>query len=246
MSGILKWFGIAILALIVIALLVPKPDNQGTATTTPTPTPGASVAPGETANPTANPTAVTTSERTPGLAFEPITLSATGDSVPRFDIPSDAAAIAVITYTGSSNFAVFSLANDGSNNDLLVNTIGNYSGTVLFDTNSGQHSVAFQVTADGPWTIVIKPLSKARSWDSSTPLTGVGDDVVRVAGALDGLTTVRITHDGESNFAVFGYSGSGTDILVNEIGAYDGEVLLADDTLLLEVTADGNWSVTKQ
>ena len=56
-----------------------------------------------------------------------------------------------------ANFAIVTLAEDGSNGDLLVNTSGNYSGTVLFDEQDGQHSVGFEVTADGAWTITIRP-----------------------------------------------------------------------------------------
>ena len=44
---------------------------------------------------------------------------------------------------------------------------------------------------------------------------------------------------------VIAYGGDiGQDLLVNEIGAYDGEVLIGDGAFLLEITADGNWGVT--
>jgi hypothetical protein len=180
---------------------------------------------------------------TPGPAFEDISLTGTGDSVPSFEIPEGAAAIAQVTHDGSSNFAVVSLAADGSDNDLLVNVIGNYSGTVLFDESSGVHSVALEITADGAWTIVIKPVTSARSWDSASALNGSGDDVVQVNPQTSGLVTVAIQHTGESNFAVIGYSSSGSDLMVNEIGSYAGEVPMASGTILLEVTADGSWTI---
>ena len=160
--------------------------------------------------------------------------------MPTFTIPEDTAAIAVISHNGASNFAVFSVAADGSENDLLVNAIGGYSGTVLFDENTGVHSVAFEVTADGAWTITVKPVTSARAWDGSSPLNGSGDEVVQISPFISGLTTVTVQHTGSSNFAVFAYSSSGTDLLVNEIGAYLGEVLLGDGTFLLKVTADGS------
>ena len=37
---------------------------------------------------------------------------------------------------------------------------------------------------------------------------------------------------------------SGTTVVGNEIGAYSGEVPIEDGTVLLEVTADGSWTIT--
>lgn len=40
------------------------------------------------------------------------------------------------------------------------------------------------------------------------------------------------------------YASGGTDLLVNEIGNYSGETLLPDGTLVLEITADGAWTMS--
>jgi hypothetical protein len=53
-----------------------------------------------------------------------------------------------------------------------------------------------------------------------------------------------ISHQGSGNFAIWAYSEDGTDLLVNEIGTYTGESLLADGTFVLEITADGSWTIT--
>jgi hypothetical protein len=123
-----------------------------------------------------------------------------------------------------------------------VNVIGNYSGTVLFDEPG--HSVAFEVEADGPWTISIKPLASARVWNPAGGLSGRGDDVVRLSPASEGLVTLSLTHDGESNFAVTSYGADDRNLLVNEIGVFAGEVALPAGTLLLQVEADGSWTGT--
>jgi hypothetical protein len=191
-----------------------------------------------TPRPTAEPT------ETPLTQFSPIDLSGTGNAVPRFSIPEDAAAIATISHRGSANFAVWSVGADGAEHDLLVNTIGNYNGTVLFDEQTGIHSVAFRIDADGSWTITIKPIAQAFHWDQAASATGTGDDVVLVDPPTSGLTTVNITHNGSANFAVWAYGSSGTDLLVNEIGNYAGESLLGDGTFLIEIAADGSWSIT--
>ncbi|MCA1568714.1 MAG: hypothetical protein LC798_00005 [Chloroflexi bacterium] len=175
-------------------------------------------------------------------AFAPIQLSGTGSSVPTFAIPEDAVGIATITYSGGGNFAVWSVDSAGSQTDLLVNTIGAYSGSVLFDEQG--HSVAFSVEASGRWTIVIKPIEHARKWTQASNLTGTGDDVVMLDPGTSGLATSVFAHQGSGNFAVWSYSSSGVELLVNEIGAYSGEVLLGAGTLLFEITADGPWSMT--
>jgi hypothetical protein len=179
------------------------------------------------------------------VSFTPIKLSGRGNKVPKFTIPADTAAIATISEKGSSNFDIISLAADGSENDLLVNVIGNYAGTVLFDANVGEHSVAFKVESNGSWTITISPLTAARKWDPTNRLSGKSDDVIQVSPPTSGLTTATITHKGSSNFAVIAYSQStGTDLLVNEIGNYSGQSALPDGTFLLQVEADGTWTVS--
>lgn len=40
--------------------------------------------------------------------------------------------------------------------------------------------------------------------------------------------------------------GNRRDLLVNEIGSYDGTVRLGSDALVLEIAADGDWTVAPQ
>ena len=51
-----------------------------------------------------------------------------------------------------------------------------------------------------------------------------------------------MTHRGDGNFAIWAYSESDTDLLVNEIGRYEGEALLGD-AVVLEITASGGWTL---
>ncbi len=98
------------------------------------PTGAPTTEPAEPATP--EPTAEATEEPTePPLAeaFKPFTLKGRGNKVAKFRIPEDAAAIATITNKGTSNFVVWTVAADGSTNDLLVNEIGSYKGTHLVD-----------------------------------------------------------------------------------------------------------------
>jgi hypothetical protein len=170
--------------------------------------------------------------------------SGAGAKVLRID-KGDEPMVATITHQGSSNFSIFNIDSSGADIDLLVNEIGSYAGTVLFDAMEGERTAALKVEADGPWSITMRPVQYARSWDSGKSIKGNGSDVLVVNEVFDGgLATANITHSGSSNFAVFAY-GDSQDLLVNEIGRYKGEVLVPGGTVVLELEADGPWAIKR-
>jgi hypothetical protein len=189
--------------------------------------------------------ATPTAETATTTAFDDIVLKGKGKKVAKIAIPEDAAAIAVLTHKGESNFIVDSIGADGETLDGLVNEIGNYSGTVLFDAAADEHTVAFKIDADGAWTITVKSISGAPVWNPATTLKGKGDSVYRVSPASAGLVTLDLTFKGDANFIVDAYAADGSEGLANEIGKFTGQVLLPDGTFLLVVEANGGaWTVT--
>ena len=95
------------------------------------------------------------------------------------------------------------------------------------------------------WAIVIKPVTDAPAWDPSSPLEGSGDSVYQLSPPSSGLVTLDISNEGEDNFAVLAYTADSSDLLVNEIGNYSGQVLLPDGTVLVELIANGgSWTIT--
>jgi hypothetical protein len=174
--------------------------------------------------------------------FDDIELEGRGDSIERITIPPEAVAIAQVEYRGDRYFGLTSLAADGSSNDLLVNTVGAYEGTVLFDLN--EHSAALEVSATGPWSIVIRHISKADRWDPSTTLGGGTDMVVVVDPSITAFYAARIQHIGDGYFGVFGY-GERNSLLVNEVGDYEGEVIIPSGTIVLEINASPGtfWTI---
>jgi hypothetical protein len=165
-----------------------------------------------------------------------------GDKIVEITLTEGFVHIANIKHTGRSNFIVKAIDASGESVDLIVNEIGNYSGTRPVDF--GETPAALQIDADGSWTITIQPAQRAPVWSGST--SGKGAAVLLVSPDVfgGGLSKATITHDGESNFIVKAY-GDSTDLLVNEIGDYSGEVLLPAGTVLLEIEADGSWTVEK-
>lgn len=78
-------------------------------------------------------------------------------------------------------------------------------------------------------------------------LSGGGDAVSDPIAVPAGLLRFDASFRGTGNFVIWAYDTDGNrELIVNEIGAYDGQKLLQldrDTTMLLEVTANGPWSI---
>jgi len=175
--------------------------------------------------------------------FEATSQTGTGDSV--IALPTDAAAGLVrASHQGAANFSVQVLdAQNQPTLDLLVNTIGAYTGITAFGLNAdlgGAPGVALQITADGPWTIDVGPIS----YSTELPAAGAGDDVFLYSG---GATNVAFTFDGPGNFTVVERTdgGIGMGLLVNEIGAYTGTVPVSAGPSVIQVSSGGTWAATQ-
>ena len=165
-------------------------------------------------------------------------VSGKGDKVVKVSA-QESPLVARITNKGQSNFSVTSYIGS-MYDDLLVNEIGGYAGSVW--VNPGV--TRLKVNSSGRWTIVLKPISAVRQWDGSAAISGKGDQVVMLSGGSSGTTTIK--NKGHDNFSVIAYGPDGEylDLLVNEIGSYNGEVLLPDnDPIVLSIGAvGGTWS----
>ena len=175
-------------------------------------------------------------------SFEAFTTSGTGDSV--IALPAGVTAgVVTATHQGSSNFVlnVINAANEPTG-DLLVNEIGNYSGTTIYGLlGFGDPGTNLQVSADGAWTVTISPVSSAPEF--TLPASGTGDAVYLYNGDASAWT---ITHDGSSNFVVLQYADSSMpNLAVNEIGAYSGKVPMLAGPSVLHIGADGAWTVSE-
>ena len=53
-------------------------------------------------------------------------------------------------------------------------------------------------------------------------------------------------HKGGGNFVVMQSDGTWPDLLINEIGTYNGTVPLSSGPSLLLITADGKWTMTEE
>lgn len=170
----------------------------------------------------------------------PQTFTGTSDQVVTLSAPRDYAVVSFSCPSCKGNVVV------KSDEDLLVNEIGRYSGKTLYGMSGGSSMsplTRLQVNAKGPWTMTVGGLSTARQVPSP-PVSGTGDDVLLISSPKDVAT---LSHTGKSNFVVRAATEQGgTDLVVNEIGRYNGTVMLPADSgaMLITINADGAWTLS--
>lgn len=218
-------------------------------TDTPLPTDINTPKPTNTPRPTATKTRVPTSTSTSTPAPKPILLTGSGDGVVDVDRRSYGA-VARVTHSGRGNFAVWNYGPDGKKIDLLVNTIGVYSGTVPIDFFTYEYTTRFEITASGDWTIEIIPLTASDFVFAPTTLNGIGDNVITITpktGTKIDLLKIDASK-ADSNFTIWAYGENGR-LLVKEIAPYSGTVVVptvatvSSTYSILVIHATGEWSI---
>lgn len=170
--------------------------------------------------------------------FDVVTHTGSGDSL--IALPEGGTGgIVTASHDGSRNFVLSVIdESNASTGDLLVNTIGAYSGTTAWGVNALSDGARIQITADGNWTVTISPMGAAPTLASS----GAGDAVFVYDG---GAAALAATHDGTRNFVILEETAElfSMGLLVNEIGAYEGTVPLSAGPSIVTVNADGGWTL---
>lgn len=189
---------------------------------------------------TPQPTKTPLPTSTPTQMIPPQVFSGNGDDV--ITINPVGPAIVDIEYSGGSNFIVQNYDSGGQLIDLLVNTIGSYSGRIEMDFIVGQDTSMIQVQASGPWSITITPYQDAPLEMISVPGTyqGNGDNILYLIGDA---SIAEFEASGDSNFIVWS-AGDSKELIVNEIAPYSGTVIIPGAPILLIIRAEGNWTVS--
>lgn len=154
-----------------------------------------------------------------------------------------------MTHGGRGNFIVWILdARSGEMVELPANVIGKYDGSRYASLAFGSGRYVLEVTADGPWSVTVRdpPTGGARS--TPADLGGKGDAALPPVRLDAGLVRVAASHSGSGNFIVWLYDEDGyaVDLLVNEIGRWNGEGAVgipASGRYYFDVQADGGWSL---
>ena len=192
---------------------------------------------------TSEPTVAELPSPTPDLSFAPIELSGTGDSVVNVDKPPIPAIIEISGNSESKHFAIESLDAAGETLDLLVNTTEVYHGFRPLDFSRDDQTTRLQVSATGDWSATIRPITTARTLEVPGRIDGTGDDVIKLAGSEPDIATISGNQD-ERHFSVIAYYGSRSpDLLVNTTDVYQGQVVISNGAIILDVSAADNWSI---
>ena len=131
------------------------------------------------------------------------------------------------------------LVQDATGEQLLVNTIGPYAGIVLLDKEDGQNTSRLKVQSDGSWHITLSPIAAAPRFE--TTAKGNGDAVLVYTGSAAAIT---MTHSGRENCTIWAHGeDTGQDLLVNKIGRYSGQNVIGNGPVVLQVAADGRWTL---
>jgi len=89
-------------------------------------------------------------------------------------------------------------------------------------------------------TATLVPTEPPRPLD----LRGTGQTATESFYLPSAISVARFTHDGSSNFIVRAYQGTDEDLVINEIGPYQGaRPLTGEGPIVLDIDADGNWTV---
>lgn len=151
------------------------------------------------------------------------------------------------THNGQGNFAIELFDAGGAYIDLLVNEIGPFKGGGLTSIEDAGEFV-IQVTADGGWTITVDQSVPADADRLPQRLSGAGPRASRFLRFDSGVVRFAMTHNGEGNFAIELYDATGdyVDLLVNEVGPFDGSKVVTIDQaglFILNITAGGRWTI---
>jgi hypothetical protein len=211
--------------------------------------PGALVSPSSTSSSSAAPaesSAAATPETSPtsappAPAAKPVTYAGRGTKVLKIKKPEDGPVLITTVLSGpDDNGTVYSLDSDLEENDLLVNTIGDYRGTNILDLNDDDSTTRLKIDYPGKWVITLRPLNSAP--EITTSYAGKKDAVLVSRSDQPKILTF-VSKSGDSNVTVYWYNSDGEDLLINEIGKFKGESPVAAGPGFFVISSDGAWTM---
>lgn len=183
------------------------------------------------------------------LDFETITYSGFGSKVIQGVNLRDIAMIVTARHTcGTSNFIVHYYDNDGNRSGAIINEIGDYYGSVLFNNSDAATGEGIlEIEADGRWELKFISITNAVKLNGSSNMRGHGDVVTPLFEGKGGPAVIKMVHRGSSNFIAHLYDEDGhAESIVNEIGFFSGEKVVKlqkNVRYFLIIQADGDWSI---
>jgi len=172
---------------------------------------------------------------------DPVFLTGDGDDVVDFE-KWKGPAILSATHDGDGNFVVTSYAANKQKIAVLVNTTGNYQGTLPLDFLAGERVTRFEVTATGLWDLQIFPVEQGRIESIPATIEGYGDDVVILSDAFPDQLKVDAS-DATQSFVIWAYSNGSRTQLINQSAPYTGILTCPPGITSLRISAVGPWLI---
>lgn len=213
-----------------------EPINS-TSTLSPTSTITSTPSSAPTLEPTPTPTPEPTPTPTPTIP-EPVHYSGSGDDVISIT-PLDGPYVFQITGNQESrHFAVQGYDSSGGNTELLVNTTDPYSGVTI---DPSMTTELLEISASGPWSIDLVSIYEMQSIKQGETITGSNDSILLVESY--GTSAYITGNQSGAHFSIKSYGTTRDDLMVNTTDPYDGTVMLKGDPVVLEIDAEGEWSI---
>lgn len=185
----------------------------------------------------------------PNLDFPTIKVNGFGNRViTDVELPSIAMLVTARHTMGTSNFWAHYYDGDGNKSTAIINEIGKYSGTILFNNSKAESgSGILEVEADGKWSLEFMAIPRAIKLGGSSNVRGKGCVATDMFEGNGKPNVIKCKHDGTSNFVVRIISDEGDNkLLINEIGYFSGQKVCKLEKgirYFMLIQADGSWSV---
>ncbi|MDP6667208.1 MAG: hypothetical protein QF357_07380 [Dehalococcoidia bacterium] len=207
-----------------------------------------------------NSSATTSSQLlTPAADVIAQSFTGSGDSVIETAKITSGVLVVSARHQGVGDFVVKLVASDI--NETVFDESGQFSGTTARLVSRGsivgrpQGSILLEITASGEWTIDLPREVPLAGQSPPIKLEDHGQIVEKWLNFQSGEYVLSAQHDGNGNFQVrlIHSTGSQTNLVVNEVGSYSGDIplqvasygpgIMEPGFWALVVVADGDWSV---
>jgi hypothetical protein len=150
-------------------------------------------------------------------------------------------------YQGSDEFSAILMSPDGVTMKRLTDSTGPLTGSQAVGVSGGQYTI--QVQASGGWTIGIDESVPTEVSYPPQTWSGAGPFATPFFQTGGGPLLVRMEYQGWGPFVVtvMEIGGNSVALLANEWGSFEGSTVVSlrsEVTYLLNVEAEGDWSIT--
>jgi len=173
---------------------------------------------------------------------ENITYSGKNDDVIEINNPGDKNffLMNVIGNKQNRHFAITRYNENNEMTDIYINTTDYYEG--LRPVN--KETKLLEIKATGKWEITLKPTEKIIIIETPGSIKGNGDYVFKLKGNV--VKANIVGNNNKRHFAVITYDENFNmiDLAVNTTDKYEGNVMIPNESVFIEVLASGNWNIS--